>query len=105
MRDPRRIFLLLIVGILAGYGWWRYEHRRKDSFTPATAPRINLEQVRVLAALDEEYVRLIEAVVPSVVSITSSRTVLQPAPLTIEDLIAGRQRAQKALSTSVGSGV
>lgn len=105
MRDPRRIFLLLVIGILAGYAWWRYEHRRKDTFTPATAPKINLDQVRVLAALDEEYVRLIEAVVPSVVSITSSRTVLQPAPLTIEDLIAGRQRAQKALSTSVGSGV
>jgi serine protease Do len=107
MRDPRRIFLLLVIGVLAGYAWWRYEHRanRKDTFTPATAPKINLDQVRIMAAIDEEYVRLIEAVVPSVVSITSSRTVLQPAPVTIEDLILGRQRAQKATSTSVGSGV
>jgi serine protease Do len=107
MRDPRRIFLLLVIGVLAGYAWWRYEHRsgRPERFTPATAPKINLEEVRLLAALDAEYVRLIEAVVPSVVSITSSRTVLQPAPITIEDLIVGRQRHQRAKSTSVGSGV
>lgn len=108
MRDSRRIFLLLIIGVLLGYAWWRYEHggwRTRESFTPATAPKLKLEDVQVLAALDAEYVRLIEAVVPSVVSITSSRTVWQPAPITIEDLIARRQRMQKSKSTSLGSGV
>jgi serine protease Do len=43
--------------------------------------------------------------VPGVVSITSSRTVTQLAPLTIEDLLMGRQRSQRAKSTSLGSGV
>ncbi len=100
-RMLRRVLLLLIIGVLAGYAWWRYEHRARTTFTPVTAPKLSPDEVPVLASLDAEYVHLVEAVVPSVVSITSSRTV--SAPATIEDLILGRQRAAK--STSLGSGV
>ena len=109
MNNPRRLFLFLIMGTLVGYFWWRLDHRdvtrAPEKFTPVEAPKINLEDVKVLAAIDAEYTKLIESVVPSVVSITSSRTVLQQVPLTIEDLLLGRQRAQKAKSTSLGSGV
>ena len=109
MNNPRRLFLFLIIGTLVGYFWWRLDHRDvtrvPEKFTPVEAPKINLEDVKVLAAIDAEYTKLIESVVPSVVSITSSRTVLQQVPLTIEDLLLGRQRAQKAKSTSLGSGV
>ncbi len=109
MNQPRRLFLFLIMGTLVGYFWWRLDHRDvtrvPEKFTPVEAPKINIEDVKVLAAIDAEYTKLIESVVPSVVSITSSRTVLQQVPLTIEDLLLGRQRAQKAKSTSLGSGV
>ena len=109
MNNPRRLFLFLIMGTLVGYFWWRLDHRDAtrvpEKFTPVEAPKINIEDVKVLAAIDAEYTKLIESVVPSVVSITSSRTVLQQVPLTIEDLLLGRQRAQKAKSTSLGSGV
>ncbi|MEI7821887.1 MAG: trypsin-like peptidase domain-containing protein [Verrucomicrobiota bacterium] len=109
MIHPRRLLLLLVIGILAGYAWWRYEHRDvrrvAEKFTPLASPKLSLDDVKVLAAIDAEYTRLVQSVVPSVVSITSSRTVTQLAPLTIEDLLTGRQRTQRAKSTSLGSGV
>jgi len=76
-----------------------------EKFTPLASPKLSLDDVKVLAAIDAEYTRLVQSVVPSVVSITSSRTVTQLAPLTIEDLLTGRQRTQRAKSTSLGSGV
>lgn len=107
--NPRRILLLIVIGILAGYAWWRYEHRdfrrAPEKFTPALVPRISLDDVKVLVAIDAEYTKLVQSVVPGVVSITSSRTVTQLAPLTIQDLLMGRQRSQLAKSTSLGSGV
>ncbi len=109
MIHPRRLLLLLVVGILVGYAWWRHEHRDvrrvAEKFTPLVSPKLSLDDVKVLAAIDAEYTRLVQSVVPSVVSITSSRTVTQRAPLTIEDLLTGRQRTQRAKSTSLGSGV
>ena len=109
MIHPRRLLLLLVVGILVGYAWWRHEHRDvrrvAEIFTPLVSPKLSLDDVKVLAAIDAEYTRLVQSVVPSVVSITSSRTVTQLAPLTIEDLLTGRQRTQRAKSTSLGSGV
>jgi serine protease Do len=108
MSYSRRFLLLLVIGILAGYAIWRYEHRgvrRPEQFTPVLAPKLDLNDVKVLSALDAEYTTLMQSVVPGVVSITSSRTVMQLAPLTIQDLLLGRQRSQQAKSTSLGSGV
>lgn len=105
---PRRFLLLLILGALVGYAWFRYDHSASRAVEKATlveTPKLNLDDVKVLAALDGEYARLIQSVVPSVVSITSSRTVLQAVPMTLEDMILRRQRAQEATSTSLGSGV
>ena len=109
MLEPRRFLLVLVIGILAGYAWWRYDHREirrpPERFTPAVTPKLSLEDVKVLAAIDAEYIKLVRSVVPSVVSITSSRTVTQFVPRTIEDVLRGRQRSQQAKSTSLGSGV
>lgn len=109
MSASRRIFLFLLVVILAGYAWRRYESTRlpgvPEKYTPTQVAKLNLDDVQVLAKMDEEYTKLVEAVVPSVVSITSSREVLQAAPLTLEDALLGRRRAQRATSTSLGSGV
>ncbi len=109
MREPRRILFLIIIGILAGYAWWRYEHRdvrhAAEKFTPLAAPRLSLDDVKVLSAIDAEYTKLVQSVVPGVVSITSSRTVTQFAPRTIQDLFTGQRYPQSATSTSLGSGV
>ena len=106
--DPRRILLFIVVGLLAAYAYYRIDRRERripETFTPAEAPKFSLEDVKVLAAVDAEYTKLVDSVVPSVVSITSSRAVLQRAPRTLEDLLMGQQRAQVARSTSLGSGV
>ena len=82
MPEPRRFALLVVIGILAGYAWWRYDHRdgrrAPEKFTPAAASKLKLDDVKILTAIDAEYAKLVESVVPSVVSITSSRTVMPP---------------------------
>ena len=107
MPTSRRLLLLLVIGILAGYAWWRYDHRdfrrTPEKFTPIVAPRLSLDDVKVLVAIDAEYTKLVQSVVPGVVSITSSRTVTQLAPRTIEDLFTGQRHPQSATSTSLGS--
>ena len=107
--NPRRILLLTVIGILVGYAWWRYDHRdvrrAAEKFTLATAPKLSLDDVKVLAEIDAEYARLVQSVVPGVVSITSSRTVTQFGPVTVEDWFLGRQREQSSTSTSLGSGM
>jgi serine protease Do len=105
----RRLLPLLIVGVLLGYGWWRFEHRTSsrttEKYTLPDAPALNLDDVKILEATDAAFTRLVQAVMPSVVSVTSSRDVYQRLPLTIEDLLRGQQRLQSGKTTSLGSGV
>ncbi len=106
----RRILPLLIVGILIGYSWWRFEHRNAghvpEKYTLPDAPALNLDDVKILEATDAAYARLVQAVLPSVVSVTSSRDNYLPLPLTREDLYLGQQRMLKSgKTTSLGSGV
>ena len=72
----------------AFYGWrqsavdllrgdWGY--RRPEKYTVADGPRVNLKDVDVLAALSRQRIVLARAVVPSVVSIITSKTVQVPA--------------------------
>ena len=107
--NPRRIVLFVVIGILAGYAWWRFDHRTvrrmPEKSASVVASRISPDDVKVLMAIDAEYTKLVQSVVPGVVSITSSRTFTQLAPLTIQDLLMNRQRSQLAKSTSLGSGV
>ena len=101
----RRTFFFLLIVILAGFGWWRYQHLiqpGESTFTPAEKPRLDPKDLRILSALDEEYTRLAEAVVPSVVSITSSNP-RQNAPANPIELFFGtRNRSPRY---SLGSGV
>ena len=47
---PRRIIFLIVIGILAGYAWWRYEHRgpgrAAERFTLSGVPRLRPEDVK-----------------------------------------------------------
>lgn len=104
----RAIFILLVILLLV-FGWWRFysaNHPGRPSagYTPAEGPRVDLNQVQVLAALDNEFTRLVEAVVPSVVSITS-RSVRPAGPDSLDpfEFFFGPRR--RALQTSLGSGV
>lgn len=106
----RSLFLLLIIGLLA-FAWYRHEQlglgdsrRRPEKYTPAEGPTINLKEVEVLAALDAEYSRLVDAVVPSVVSI-ASRGVARQRYMDPLDIFRRRGAAPERVQTSLGSGV
>ena len=51
------------------------EHHRPEKYTVASGPRINVGDVDVLAAMSRQRILLAKAVVPSVVSITTSKRV------------------------------
>src|SRR3954447_2207945 len=80
----RSLFIVLVAGLVA-FGIYRWQQlnarlhgpHTTEHYTPAEGPKIDPRDVQVLAALDAEYTRLTQAVVPSVVSITTSRRVLR----------------------------
>lgn len=75
---------------------------------PVVAPRLEAQQVPGLVALEEEYTRLVEAVVPSVVSITTQKRIRQRVPMVGDafDLFFGpRSRVVEQTETGLGSGV
>jgi len=75
-----------------------------EKFTPADKPSLDLNSVDVLQRLDEEYTKVTAAVVPSVVSITTTRTVSRRMPIDPLELFFGRRFAEQKV-TSLGSGV
>ena len=107
----RRAFFLLLIASLVGFGWWRYHHltaaaqgRGGRGFTPADGPRIDPKNLQILSALDDEYTRLADAVVPSVVSIASSNPRQDsPGALSPFDLLFGSRG--RTARYSLGSGV
>jgi len=117
----RRTIFVLIFCLLLGAGLFRvaqllYNSRSKESasaadagkFTPAVMPKFSGTELPGLSSVDSEYTRLVEAVMPSVVSVTSRRLVEQGArsvdPL---DVLFGNRKKQSAprVDTSLGSGV
>ena len=87
---------------------WNQLRRAPESFTPATAQELHLGNTPALAAIDEETTRLVQTVVPAVVSITTSRKV--PVPQIIDPFEfffgrRGRPAPQEAIKNSLGSGV
>jgi serine protease Do len=113
----RRGTFLLIVGILLAAGIYRAVQlgvlpnwlgfKRSAKYTPASAPPLQASDVPRLAGTDEEYARLVDAVLPSVVSITSQRTMQSRSDrLSPFDLLLGNRSARtQAVETSLGSGV
>ncbi|EDY19358.1 2-alkenal reductase [Chthoniobacter flavus Ellin428] len=76
----RSLFIFIIAALIAFgvYRWFQlgnrlHSHSQSEPFTPAAGPRVDPKDLQVLAALDSEYTRLVQAVVPSVVSITTTR--------------------------------
>ncbi|XHR27869.1 MAG: Do family serine endopeptidase [Chthoniobacteraceae bacterium] len=99
------LFVLLVVLGLLALSRWNQRRQTPVSFTPAKTEQLNLGELPSLAAVDDETTRLIQAVVPSVVSITTSRKVKEPIIDPFEYFFGRRgQRGEKAPS-SLGSGV
>jgi serine protease Do len=116
MRRSLFIFLIAALLVFAIYRWQRLDHSmhgggRAERYTPASGPKIDLKDVQVLAALDSEYTRLVDAVVPSVVSIATSRHVQVPQPAgnnPLDMFFRNRrllQAPRERIQTALGSGV
>src|ERR1700730_13892024 len=103
--------LFLALGISLLYVWQSKGpgigpgQAKVEKFTPAEGPKVDLGSVDILQRLNEEYTKLFDAVVPSVVSITTTKTV-QRSPDPFEFFFGspnsrsmGRERV-----TSLGSG-
>jgi serine protease Do len=77
-----------------------------DKFTPADGPKLDLKDVQVLAALDSEYTKLVNTVMPSVVAITTLGRVRVPQVVSPMDYFFGRRgRTAEQTRSGLGSGV
>ncbi len=108
--------LLLALGISLLYVWQArppgVSQVRTERFTPADKPKIDHDSVDVLERLNQEYTKVTEAVVPSVVSITTTKTVERRQPIDPLELFFGRRFGRdgggpgdEQKVTSLGSGV
>jgi len=105
--------LLLALAISLIYVWEARQpgqaQVKVERFTPADKPSLDFNSVDVLQRLDEEYTKVTAAVVPSVVSITTTRTVTRRMPMDPLELFFGRrfldQNQGQQKVTSLGSGV
>jgi serine protease Do len=105
--------LLLALAISLIYVWQAKQpgpaQVKVEKFTPADKPSLDLNSVDVLQRLDDEYTKVVTAVVPSVVSITTTKTLTRRMPIDPLELFFGRRfsddgPAQQKV-TSLGSGV
>ena len=108
----RFLFFIVVIGIfLAGlYDW---DHRRKEvsrqePYTPAAGSDLKDNDVQLLSAIDHEYTKLVNAVVPSVVSITTSKRVktgyaIDPYELLFHHRLRGVPQEREGIA--LGSGV
>jgi serine protease Do len=105
------LFLALAISLI--YVWQAKQSGQiepvAEKFTPAEKPTLDLGSVDVLERLNEEYIKVTAAVVPSVVSVTTSKTVSRQQPIDPFELFFGRRfrrdtPAQQKV-TSLGSGV
>jgi len=105
--------LLLALAISLIYVWQGKQPGQSEvkveKFTPADKPSLDLNSVDVLQRLDEEYTKVADAVVPSVVSITTTKTVSRRMPVDPLELFFGRRFSDESPAqqkvTSLGSGV
>jgi len=109
----RRFILFVFLVAVCVFGLYRWTENRTperipEQFTPAKGPKLNDDDVHVLEAMESEYTRLVQEVVPSVVSITATRHIQTPAVEDPFELFFGRrfrvpQRTEEM--RSLGSGV
>ena len=106
----KRFLIFVVLVILAVYAVSRWnQHRRiPETYTPAVSTQLDLKDMQVLSAIDRESTRLVQAVVPSVVSITTSRKVQVPQIIDPFEFFFGRRAQrpeQQQIQNSLGSGV
>jgi len=108
----RRFFIFVLLVAVCVFGLYRWTESRSpagypEAFTPASGPKLDDNDVHVLAAMDTEYTTLVQAVVPSVVSITATRHVDSSQAGDPFSRFFGRRfrRSQPAEETTLGSGV
>jgi serine protease Do len=108
------VFVLLLALVISLIYVWQAKQfgvaeTKAEKFTPADKSKIDIGSVPMLERLNEEYTHLAATVVPSVVSITTMKTVVQRQwsdPL--EYFFGGRLRHRNPTEqqvTSLGSGV
>ena len=107
----KRFLLFVALVILAVYGVSRWNGRRHapETFTPVATAQVDLKNLQMLSALNREYTELVRAVVPSVVSVTTSRRVAVPQVVDPFEFFFGQRRGAPApreqVRNSLGSGV
>lgn len=105
----RFVLFVLLVGLtLLAISRWNQRRRTPERFTPAPASVLQESDFPVLAAMDKETTRLVHAVIPSVVSITTARKIPVPSVIDPFEYFFGRRRSaqpQEAIKNSLGSGV
>lgn len=109
----RRSLFIFIVAALVAFGLYRWSQldqrlhgqRAVEQYTPAEGLRIDPKDVQVLTALDAEYTRLVHAVTPSVVSITTSRRVQNPTSVDPLEFFFRRRSTTPQDQVQLGSGV
>jgi serine protease Do len=103
------LFLVLVALTLLAISRWNQQRRTPETFTPAPASAFKPSDLPLLAAMDQETTRLVQAVIPSVVSITTARKVSAPPVIDPFELFFGRRRhaqqPQETIKNSLGSGV
>src|SRR5260370_8913166 len=105
--------LLLALAISLIYVWQAKQpgqaQVKVEKFTRANKPRLALESGDVLERLEDEYTKVVRAVVPSVVSITTTKTLTRRMPIDPLELFFGRRFSDDSPAqqkvTSLGSGV
>jgi serine protease Do len=105
--------LLLALAISLIYVWQAKQpgqaQVKVEKFTPADKPSLDMDSVDVLQRLDDEYTKVVTAVVPSVVSITTTKTLTRRMPIDPLELFFGRRFSDDSPAqqkvTSLGSGV
>ena len=103
------LFVLIVVLSVFAVSRWNGQRRVRETFTPVAAPQIDLKNIQSLDALNREYTALVQAVVPSVVSITTTRKVAVPQVVDPFEFFFGQRRGQalprERVQNSLGSGV
>jgi serine protease Do len=111
MNSLKKFVLFVVIVVLCVLGLYRWNQTRRafhpEKYTPAEGPRIDLKDVQVLDALDREFTRLVDSVIPSVVSITTSKRVQQGYSIDLFEFLRGSRRLRplESIQNALGSGV
>jgi serine protease Do len=103
------VFVVLVILAVFAISKWNQQRTVPEKFTPASQALVDIKDLPLLTAMDQEYTRIVEAVVPSVVSINTAKRVRVPQVVDPFDFFFGprnrRSEPRSQVQTSLGSGV